>query len=128
MRSSLVFILFLLILIPLVGCNRKTEPPPITQKVGGTVVFKDAKPFSGGGTIEFRHETKSGATAISGILPDGKFDLFTMTAQHKVPGAQEGSYTVTITPASEDQNVQPINIKKKYVIAVGENELTVVID
>ena len=128
MRSLRVVILFLFSLVPLVGCNPKTEPPLATQKVGGMVVYKDGKPFADGGTIQFRHQTKTGVTSISGIQPNGTFSLYSITAQQKVPGAEEGSYEVTITPNANDQNVRPILLKKKYEVVLGINDLTIQID
>ncbi len=128
MRSLRDLILFLFILVPLVGCNQKTEPPLTTQKVGGMVVYKNGKPFADGGTIEFRHQAKTGVTSISGIDANGTFSLYSITAQRKVSGAEEGSYEVTITPNSNDQNVRPILLKKKYEVVSGTNDLTIQIE
>lgn len=108
------------------GCGRR-NPPPRTYKVEGVVV-KSGEPYTAGGAIEFCHETLVGATSIGEIGPDGKFVLYTLTDQHKVEGAQEGSHTVTIIPASRQQNVQPIFLKKKYVVETADNKLTVDVD
>lgn len=92
------------------------------------MVSKSGETFTTGGAIEFRPDAQSDANSIGEIQPDGKFVLHTLTSQHKVPGAQEGPHSVTIIPASREQNVQPIFLKKKYVVAAGDNFLTVDID
>jgi hypothetical protein len=51
-----------------------------------------------------------------------------MTAQKKVPGAVEGTYTITIIPPAADQNIKLIELKKKYNVTKGDNNLTVVVD
>lgn len=122
--------LFLLIVaLPIVGgCSSgRSEPKPTTQNVVGKVVLKDGSAFTKGGAVEFRHDEKEGVTAQGEIKPDGDFQLYTVTADHKVKGAVEGSYTVTIIPTAPDQNVQPITLNKKYSVSAGENQLTLVI-
>ncbi|MSU76460.1 MAG: hypothetical protein EXS16_00030 [Gemmataceae bacterium] len=110
----------------LIGCTpTNREPPPVTTKVDGKVVQANGKAFTEGGTIEFRNETKPGVTSISGIQPDGAFSLYSIKGQHKVPGAEEGSYEVTITPSSQDQNVRSMVLKKKVVVGPGDNDLTI---
>lgn len=124
-----VFIVLSVMFLLMCGCSqRHEEPKPETHKVQGKVVYSGGKNYTDGGVIEFRHETQIGATSIGLIEPNGTFSLQTSTAQHKVQGAMEGAYTVTIIPSAPDQNVQPIPIKKKYNIATGDNNLTVVIE
>src|SRR4029079_17797565 len=115
-----------LVVAALCGCSRgaPTEPPPTTYKVEGQVL-QSGKPFAGGGAIEFLAD---GKRALGDIQADGTFVLRTLTAQHNVPGASEGSHTVTILPASKSQNVRPIVLKKKYVVAPKDNHLTIQVD
>lgn len=110
----------------LLGCTQPNrEPPPVTTKVNGKVVHANGKAYTEGGMIEFRNESKPGVTSISGIQPDGTFSLYSLKGQHKVSGAEEGSYEVTITPNSQDQNVRSMVLKKKVVVAPGDNDLTI---
>ncbi len=128
MRIYCGIIVFVVTLPSIGGCTKAhVEPKPQTQKVDGKVVLKDGSAFTKGGAIEFRHDEKEGVSAQGEIKADGAFQLYTVTAQHKVIGAVEGSYTVTIIPPAPDQNVQPIAIRKKYSVAPGDNQLTVVI-
>ncbi len=119
---------FVLAIGSLVGCAASTEPPPVTQNVKGTVIYQDGKIFTTGGTIVFSHETEQGITSMGEIKADGTFKLHSITAQHKVNGAQVGMFKVTISPTSQDQDVPSINLNKKYAIVVGDNDLTIVID
>ena len=125
MRAAVVLVLLSILFWPLVGCKQDQERPPTTHKVEGKVVYRDGKAFTTGGAIEFRHETVDGAASRGTIKPDGTFDLYTMTAQNKLPGAQEGSHIVTIFPTTTDKTAQPISVKKKYVIVAGDNSVTV---
>ncbi len=125
MIMTLRFCLFATFLWTLAACSANRDPAPVTKKADGKVTYKDGKAYTKGGTIEFRHETKAGVTSISGIDEEGKFSLYSMTAQHKVPGVEEGTYQVTITPNSSDQNVQPIVLKKKYQITDGQTGIVV---
>lgn len=130
MRAGLV--LAGITLTILVGCNANQlkEPIPSTHKAGGIVILADGKPFTKGGTISFQHddETKRGVTTSAAIKSDGEFELTSVTARHSLPGAQEGSYRVTILPNSPDQSAMPIQLDKKYVVKVGDNRLTVKIE
>ena len=132
METTLRFITVLaslfLLTWSMTGCSQSKSPPPRTYKVEGIVVFKSGEIYTTGGAIEFRHETQSGATSIGEIQTNGKFVVRTLTGEHKVPGALEGPHTVTIIPASREQNVQPIFLKKKYVVAAGDNNLTIDVD
>jgi hypothetical protein len=117
---------FFIVAATLTGCGRPapSEPAPTTYKVVGKVL-KGSKPFTAGGAIEF---IADGKRALGDIQPDGAFVLRTVTAQHNVTGAPDASYTVTIVPASQAQNVRPITLKKKYVVAPGDNQLTIQLD
>ena len=111
------------------GCSRGfVEVKPQTHKVEGKVTYKDGKAYTDGGAIEFRHTTTEGMSATGEIQPDGSFKLQTVTAQHKVPGAIEGTYQVTILPPAPDQNVRIISLQKKYDVVAGANQLTVFVD
>ena len=91
----------------------------------GKVVHKNGKPYTLGGSISFRHETKEGVSTEGTIDPDGAFVLQTVTAHHNVSGALEGSHAVTIVPPAPDQNVVPIRLAKTYVVVAGDNNLTI---
>ena len=121
------------VLAMLVGCssNPSKEPVPSTHPVRGNVTLPGGKPFTQGGSISFQHDddAKRGVTTSGEIdAKDGSFTLHSVTAQHKVPGAQEGAHSVTIIPKSTDQSVQPIQLRKKYVIKAGANRLNVEIE
>ena len=118
----------LLLSVSIVGCNRgPVEPTPITHKVTGRITHQDGKEYSGRGVIQFVHATKDGVRAISEVKTDGSFELHTLTAQHKVLGAEEGTYNVTIIPHSDDQtkSVPSISVAEPYIVSAGENTITV---
>lgn len=110
------------------GCAPPREPPPVTQKVEGRVVYPDGRPFTTGGTIVFTHQTMQGISCSAEIKQDGTFTLHSITAHHKVAGAPEGVYSVIVNPMSTSQENNSIALTKSYTVAVGENDLTIVID
>ena len=119
---------WLLIMASVVGCSQgPVEPKPVTHKVTGRIVHQDGKDYSGRGVIQFVHATKDGVRAISDVKADGSFELYTLTAQHKVPGAEEGTYKVTIIPHSDDQtqSVPSIPVAEPIEVSAGDNKLNV---
>jgi hypothetical protein len=129
MRRFVASVAILTFALTLVACTpNHGEPVPETQKVEGKVTYKDGRSFTEGGAIEFRHAEKEGVFARGDIDKSGTFKLHTMTAQKKVPGAVEGTYTITIIPPAADQNIKLIELKKKYNVTKGDNNLTVVVD
>lgn len=111
----------------LLGCNnRQLEPKPETHKVTGTIVLKNGKSYAEGGSIQFQPE--NGASSMGIINEQGAFELYTVTADHRVEGALEGTHTVTIMPLSADQDGRSILLRKKYKVGPGDNNLTIVIE
>jgi hypothetical protein len=130
MRSTLILVGLVLAGSPFLGCTpNKGDPPPPTHKVEGKVVYPGGRPFTAGGMIGFIHETFPGVTTTAEIKKeDGTFALHTIVGQHRVAGAQEGPHAVLIRPLSQDQNVQFIHLKKKFVVVPGDNHFTVEIE
>jgi hypothetical protein len=130
MRSGPILFVFFLLLGALCGCQGPLrEPRPVTHKAAGRVVHKDGKPFTRGGVIVFQHEGTRGMNCQGTIKEeDGTFELYSLTAQHRVTGAPEGQYTVVINPKAEGHERVSWTLAKKYSITAGENDLTIVIE
>ena len=120
-RSSAVLALVALLgALVLVGCSDSKKGFVLK----GSVSYQ-GKPLSSG---MVRLHMAENRLAMAMIQPDGSFALYSLTAQHRVTGAEAGLYTILIYPKSEDQNVIPYTLSKKYTVAAGENNLTIVLD
>ncbi|MCI0637653.1 MAG: hypothetical protein L0Y72_08380 [Gemmataceae bacterium] len=116
--------------VAFLGCGggRPAVEIPRLFPVSGIVLQKNGKPYTGAGLISFEHLQKGEFSATGTIQPDGAFLLMTSVGNSREPGAMEGVHTVTIVPASEDQDVQPIVLKKRYLVEKCPNEITVTLE
>jgi hypothetical protein len=128
MRIILPLGLALLLGPTLLGCGPEREQRPVTHKVSGTVVQRDGTAFTKGGVISFQHDTNQGITSRGEIKPDGTFRVYSLSANHKVDGAQEGPHSITILPASDDQQTAPLQLRRKYIVEQGDNNLTIALE
>src|SRR5262249_49138770 len=110
-----------------VGCKQGT-PPPKTYPATGKVVTKRGTPL-GAGLIQFVPTGGTRYTTTGEIKPDGTFSLSTLVDGKHVDGAVEGTYDVTVLPASADQTVPSIHLPRQYTVkAEGKNHFEITID
>jgi hypothetical protein len=119
----------LTLLFVVTGCGpQQRAATPTTHKVEGKIVQRNGAPYTGGGLISFQHQTQHGVTCNGLIKPDGSFALHSITADHKVPGALEGTYVVSVLPDSQSQDVQAVRLSKTYAVQPGGNDLTITLE
>jgi hypothetical protein len=115
----------------LAGC----EQTPQTYPVRGKVVFRDGKPWSGGGRITFQIEGDPASVATGEIHKDSTFTVEThyVTSSGKgkaKPGALAGEHTVTVEenfPVEHEgvMRIMPITVPKKYKVQPGDNQFVI---
>jgi hypothetical protein len=116
------------LLLCAVGCQKTTLPK--TYPAAGSVKFKDGRPLTGG-IVQFQSADRS--LTVSGTIgADGTFSLQTLKETTQVPGAPEGSYTVTVLPpVASDRRLpfQPVTLPQPYKVEAGpKNEFAIEID
>ena len=123
MCFALLFVVF--------GCSG-SKPHPMAAKtvpVSGRLVDSQGAPISKG-MVEFRSSEDPEKRAIGEVGADGRFSLYMIVDSQKLNGALPGQYDVSFIPFSQDQvteasNSGPKTLKKKYVVAAGEETLEV---
>ncbi len=112
------------------GCGRPdaVQPPP-TYDVAGQVLRKDGKPYTDGGSIEFRHTTNVDFRAYGQIKEDGTFSLRTLGGDNKnLAGAPEGEFRVTVIPDAKKQEAAPMLLDRTYTIKANDKKITVTLE
>ncbi|MCI0379445.1 MAG: hypothetical protein L0215_17695 [Gemmataceae bacterium] len=114
----------------LLGCSggRPAVEAPRLFPVSGIILQKNGKPYTGAGLISFEHVQKGEFSATGMIQPDGAFLLMTSAGNSRKPGAMEGLHNVTVMPASQDQDMQPLVLKKQYFVDKGANDITITLE
>ena len=94
-----------------------------TYPVKGKVVFKDGRPVTGGGRIEFQSASDSQVKATGWIdMKDGSFSLTTFKDGKKIEGAVEGPHRVVVDLHNP---VAVIELPNVYTVEPRENDFTI---
>ncbi len=110
-----------LALVLAAGCGKSDMPR--VYPVTGSVAFKDGRPLPGG-AVQFKSLTDPSLTVAGNVKQDGTFTLLTLRDKEKVPGAPEGSYTVTVLPPiGEDHRplMPPVELPRPYQVEAKED-------
>lgn len=131
MRSIAWFCLILTLCTT--GCKKKpgSGNVPAVHPVKG-VVLKNGQHVTNG-DLEIRPVQELPNLLVSAVLkPDGTFEVFSMDTQDrdgkKHPGAPEGSYQLTYSVQTQDQQIQSVKLSKPFVVEAKPNEWIVNLD
>lgn len=114
----------------LAGCGGGGEVPK-TYPVTGEVVFKGGEPLKGG-LVEFQPPEGPSLLLTQGeIQADGRFSLWTLVNDRKVPGALPGRHRVKVhPPQGDDQSMEEVKVlQAEYTVEPSErNHFQIVIE
>jgi hypothetical protein len=107
------------------GC--KGVQLPKTYPATGSVQYADGRPMKGG-LVQFMpvDAESAGTLRVSGVIKeDGTFALETVKDKHKLTGAPEGEYRVSIIPPlhGEHKGLPPIELPGTTKVEAKENEI-----
>src|SRR5262245_5557354 len=108
-----------LLALAVAGCGADKRPK--TYEVSGKVTLKGGAALAGG-TVRLEPKEASDLSVNGEISPDGSFTLTTYAGGAKLPGAPEGSYTVSVVgPLNADRSVDQLVVTQPTVtVKAGE--------
>jgi len=108
-----------IVLLSIMGCGGGLT----TYPAKGKVVFKDGRPVTSGGRVEFQSTSDHQVKASGWIdFQDGSFSLTTYKDGKQVEGAVEGSHRVVIELRNP---VVVVRLPNVYTVGPQENDFTI---
>jgi hypothetical protein len=125
LMRRMLWMALVVVVLGMPACSSEPPAPP-TFRVDGKIVRKDGKPYTGGGSVEFRLAAHPQHGGFGVVADDGTFTLKTIAGNRSVEGAQEGEHTVTFRPRGDGQDSRSVTLKTRYSVKAGDTNTLIV--